>query len=48
MSNWTPSVIPGGDGETVCLVADDFGDFGRSWRETDIEQTIWKPSSWTC
>jgi len=39
MSNWTPSIIPGGDGETVYLVADDFGDFGRCWRETDIEQT---------
>ena len=39
MGNWTPSIIPGGDGETVYLVADDFGHHGRCWRETDIEQT---------
>ena len=37
--NWTPSIIPGGDSETVYLVADDFGRHGRCWRETDIEQT---------
>ena len=39
MGNWTPSIVPGGDGETVYLVADDFGHQGRCWRETDIEQT---------
>ena len=39
MSNWTPSVIPGGDSETIYLVADDFGHHGRCWRETDIDQT---------
>ena len=39
MGNWTPSIIPGGDSETVYLVADDFGHHGRCWRETDIEQT---------
>ena len=39
MGNWTPSIVPGGDSETVYLVADDFGDLGQSWRETDIGQT---------
>jgi hypothetical protein len=39
MSNWTPSIVPNGDNETVYLVADDFGDLGRCWRETDLEQT---------
>ena len=37
MSNWTPSIVPNGDNETVYLVLDDFGDLGRCWRETDIE-----------
>ena len=38
-SNWTPSIIPGGDenDQTVYLVADDLGKFGRAWRETDYE-----------
>jgi hypothetical protein len=35
MGNWTPSIVPNGDGETVYLVLDDFGDLGRVWRETD-------------
>ena len=39
MANWTPSIIPGGDSETVYLVADDFGHRGRCWRETDIDHT---------
>jgi hypothetical protein len=39
MGNWTPSIAPRGDDETVYLVADDFGDLGRVWRETDIEAT---------
>ena len=39
MGNWTPSIIPGGDGETVYLVVDDFGHHGRCWREADIEHT---------
>jgi hypothetical protein len=37
MGNWTPSIVPTGDGETVYLVLDDFGDLGRCWRETDTE-----------
>jgi hypothetical protein len=36
-SNRTPSIVPRGGDETVYLVADDFGDLGRVWRETDFE-----------
>ena len=39
MGNWTPSLVPTGGDETVYLVADDFGDLGRVWRETDFETT---------
>ena len=39
MGNWTPSIVPRGGDETVYLVADDFGDLGRVWRETDFETT---------
>ena len=38
-TNWTPSIIPGGDDQTVYLVADDFGKLGRAWREADYEET---------
>jgi hypothetical protein len=37
MGNWTPSLVPSGDTETVYLVLDDFGELGRCWREADIE-----------
>ena len=40
MGNWTPSLVPTGGDETVYLVADDFGDLGRVWRETDFETTV--------
>jgi len=40
MGNWTPSIVPSGDSETVYLVLDDFGDLGRCWRETDIETAV--------
>ncbi len=36
-SNWTPSIVPDGNDQTVYLVADDFGRNGRAWRETDCE-----------
>jgi hypothetical protein len=39
MGNWTPSLVPTGGDETVYLVADDFGDLDRVWRETDFETT---------
>jgi len=38
-SNWTPSIVPNADDQTVCLVADDFGKIGRAWREADLEAT---------
>ena len=37
-TNWTPSIIPGGDDQTVYLVAEDFGKLGRAWREADYEE----------
>jgi hypothetical protein len=44
MGNWTPSIIRGGNSETVYLVADDFGDLGFCWRatvgETELETVI--------
>ena len=36
-SNWTPSIVPNGNHQTVYLVADDFGKYGRAWRETDCD-----------
>ena len=38
-SNWTPSIVPNGNDQTVYLVAEDFGRHGRAWRETDFEVT---------
>ena len=38
-SNWTPSIVPGDNDQTVYLVADDFGTVGRAWREADYEAT---------
>jgi hypothetical protein len=38
-TNWTPSIVPSGEDQTVYLVADDFGNLGRAWREADYEQT---------
>jgi hypothetical protein len=35
---WTPSIVPDGFDQTVYLVLDDFGDLGRAWRETDVNQ----------
>ena len=37
-SNWTRSIVPNEQDNTVCLVADDFGQLGRAWRETDYER----------
>jgi hypothetical protein len=36
-SNWTPSIVPNGNDQTVYLVADDFGRNGSAWREADCE-----------
>ena len=38
-SSWTPSIVPNDNDETVYLVADDFGQLGRTWREADYETT---------
>ena len=38
-SDWTPSIIPGDNDQTVYLVAEDFGKLGRAWREADYEAT---------
>jgi hypothetical protein len=38
-SNWTPSIVPKGDDQTVYLVVDDLGQQGRVYREADVETT---------
>jgi hypothetical protein len=38
-SNWTPSIVPGGEDHDVFLVLDDFGRNGRAWREADVGTT---------
>jgi len=38
-SDWTPSIVPNDNDQTVYLVAEDFGRLGRAWRETDYETT---------
>jgi hypothetical protein len=39
MGNWTPSIVPAAEDQSVYLVVDDFGHHGRCWRETDINAT---------
>ena len=34
-SGWAPSIVPGGDDQTVYLVKDDLGRLGSVWREAD-------------
>ena len=38
-SDWTPSIVPHGDDQTVYLVVDDLGRLGRVWREADVDHT---------
>lgn len=38
-SDWTPSIVPTDNDQTVYLVAEDFGTLGRAWREADYEAT---------
>jgi len=38
-SNWTPSIVPRGDHQTIYLVVDDLGQNGRVWREADEKTT---------
>jgi hypothetical protein len=37
-SDWTPSIIPNDNDQTVYLVAEDFGKSGRAWREADYDE----------
>jgi hypothetical protein len=41
--NWTPSIVPNIDDQSVYLVVDDFGRNGRAWRETDVEIPTSRP-----
>jgi hypothetical protein len=36
-TDWTPSIVPGGEDLDVCLVMNDFGRRGRAWCEADVE-----------
>jgi hypothetical protein len=36
---WTPSIVPGGDDETVYLVVDCYGKGGCVWREAEVGKT---------
>ena len=36
-SNWTSSIVPSDNDQTVFLIAEDFGRIGRAWREADYE-----------
>ena len=38
-STWTPSIVLGGDDDTVYLVKDNLGRLGAVWREADSETT---------
>ena len=38
-SNWTPSIVPDDQDQTIYLVANDFGKIGRAWCESDYEAT---------
>jgi hypothetical protein len=38
-SNWTPSIVPRDDDQTVYLVVDDLGRLGRVWREANVDTT---------
>ena len=38
-TGWTPSIVPADGDDTVYLVADDFGQIGRVWRESDYDAT---------
>jgi hypothetical protein len=43
MGNWTPSIVPRGDDETVYLVADDFGVSAAFGARPTSRRPIWKP-----
>jgi hypothetical protein len=37
-SNWTPSIVAGGDDQNVYLVVDNLGSNGRIWREANVAE----------
>jgi hypothetical protein len=37
-SNWTPSIVPPCDDQTVYIVLDDFGRNGSAYRETNVDR----------
>jgi hypothetical protein len=41
-SNWTPSIVPLSDDQHVFLVKDDLGQWGRVWREADVESATFE------
>ena len=48
MGNWTPSIVPGGRSQTIYLVLNDFGKFGRSYPKRVRMKLTWKQSSPAC
>ena len=38
-SNWTPSIVPNDNDQTIYLVVDDFGRDGLSFHETNLDRT---------
>jgi len=36
--NWTPSIVPSGDDQTVYLVINNFGNLGAAFPETDVDK----------
>jgi len=38
-TDWTPSIVPNENDQTVYLVAEDFGKSGRAWSDADSERT---------
>jgi hypothetical protein len=39
-SNWTPSIVPNNNEETIHLVADNFGKLGRVWEADEMRLTL--------
>jgi hypothetical protein len=47
-SGWTPSIVPTGDDQSIYLVVDDLGRFGRSGAKPTLTTLICRPLSRTC
>ena len=37
--SWAPSIVPGGEDQTVYLVVDALAERGRAWREADVRES---------